>query len=263
VAACGDGLELRFGLVIGVNRYKQHDSGPYRLTPLEAAERDASALTELLAGRLRFHKVLTLTGAEATAGSVAAAFDWLRQASAAAAHPNSCFVFHFSGHGFLDPDGGEDAYLMLHDSDPASPGESALEMRRLVYELVPQVRVPNALVLLDACHSGHAAGVKDLQPANQLNNVVRQLVSSLRGRMVLAACPGRELAREDAALGHGLFTYHVLKHWRDLDGAAAGLVSFASLVDYVGSRMAELHRGLPLPVSSWVGEGPTFVLRRG
>ena len=55
-------------------------------------------------------------------------------------------------------------------------------------------------------------------PVSRLSNVTQQLFSGLRGRMVLAACAGEAQAREKASLGHGVFTYYVLRHWRDLEG---------------------------------------------
>jgi hypothetical protein len=79
-------------------------------------------------------------------------------------HPESCFVFHFSGHGLLAMHDAETAYLMVHDSDPAAPSCRGIEMRRLVYELMPLVRVAHSVVTLDACHSGFAAGLKEVVP---------------------------------------------------------------------------------------------------
>jgi uncharacterized caspase-like protein len=163
----------------------------------------------------------------------------------------------------LDPGNDEVAYLMLHDSDPDTPATAGLEMTRLVYRLLPQVRVPNSLVLLDACHAGFGAGVKDIRRINHLANVAQQLFSGLRGRMVLAACAGEAQAREDSSLGHGVFTHFVLKHWRDLHGDhPAQRITFGSLVDYVGSAMPSHHPDVHLPVYNGVGVGSTFVLRQ-
>jgi hypothetical protein len=268
-----DAPELRLALVVGVNRYRHQQSGPYRLPPLGYAERDADALAAFLETDLRF-MVRRLTGERATLDELLRAFHWLEGTTRASPHPQSRFVFHFSGHGQLGIDNEENAYLMLHDSDPADPAGTGLDTERLVYELLPRVQVPHALVLLDACHSGLAAGVKDVMvtparanpgPENrQLANVVQQLFSGLRGRMILAACGGAAQAHEDPQLGHGIFTSCVLRHWRDRDGvSSSGVITFGSLVDYVGSAMPLCHPHVPLPVYSGVGLGGTLVLRSG
>jgi uncharacterized caspase-like protein len=259
---------MRFALVIGVNRYRHQEAGAYALPPLRYAEPDAEALSDFLANELRF-VVKRLTGEQATAEAVLEAFRWLETTTAANPHGNSCFVFHFSGHGQRDPGNDEGAHLMLHDSDPRDPAAAGLEMTHLVTELLQRVRVPNTLVLLDACHAGFAAGIKgasrDIGPgrAGLLTAVARQLFSGRRGRMVLAACPGEQQAREADELGHGVFTHYVLRHWRDLDGDVYEEgVTFDSLVRYVARAMKRHQPNVPAPVYSGSGEGDFFVLRR-
>jgi uncharacterized caspase-like protein len=253
---------MRLALVVGVNRYRHCQAGRYSLPDLRFAERDAEGITKFL--RELGFLVSHLAGPEATHDAVIDAFVWFTRTTEADPHPESCFVFHFSGHGHLDPVDEESAYLMLHDSDPRDPAALGLNMSRLALRLLPQVRVPNTLVLLDACHAGFAAGVRDFEvrPAGQLANVAQQSFSGLRGRMVLAACAGEAQAREEEALGHGVFTHYVLKHWRDRDGLhPSGRITFGSLVDYVGQAMPQHHPTVPLPVYNGVGVGGTFVLR--
>jgi uncharacterized caspase-like protein len=251
---------MRLALVVGVDTYQHQQTARSFLQPLQYAENDASAMAEHLT-QLGF-KVICLKGTQATAAKVQAAFGWLQGTTSADPHPNSCFVFHFSGHGSTDPNNEEIGYLLLHDTDPHEMRALGLEMTSLVYHRLPQVRVPISLVLLDACHSGYAAGVKDLSDKPHLSNVAQQLFSGLHGRMILTACAGEARTREDDRLRHGVFTYHVLRHWRDLDGAPpSGLVTFGSLVDYVGQRIASDHPEVPLPVYNGVGKGGTIILR--
>jgi hypothetical protein len=65
---------------------------------------------------------------------------------------------------------------MLHDSDPAAPAAQGVNMFTLVHTLLPKIRVPNSFVMLDACHAGLAAGVKDLafRPAAHFANLTAQ-----------------------------------------------------------------------------------------
>jgi uncharacterized caspase-like protein len=252
----------RIALVLGVNQYRHQRSGSCWLPPLQYAEHDAEEIADLFTA-LGF-EVRRLLGAQATRAAIDDAFTAMHHATASAPHPESCFVFHFSGHGQIDPHDDETAYLVLQDTDPANPGAAGLEMTQLVYQFLPRVRVPNALVLLDACHAGFAAEVKDMvtDAGCRLSNVTLQLFSGLRGRMVLAACAGKAQAREKASLGHGVFTYYVLKHWRDLDGHhPPDRITFASLIDYVGQRMPQEHPELPLPVFNGTGLGAPMILR--
>jgi hypothetical protein len=263
LATCASAPELRLALVLGVNRYLHQQAGRLVLPELRYAERDADALADFLERELRF-TVIRLTGERATCAGLLQAFRWLEGTTAADPHPASRFVFHFSGHGQVGTESEEVAYLMLHDSDPRAPAAAGLDMFRLVYDLLPLVRVPNALVLLDACHAGFAAGVRDMEvrPADHFANVARHPFRDLRGRMVLAACAGEAQAREEASLGHGIFTSYVLKHWRDREGGpASGRITFGSLVDYVGEALRQHGPDVPLPVYNGVGVGGTLVLR--
>jgi hypothetical protein len=249
----------RFAIVVGVNRYSHARSGNLFLPELQYATKDALAVASML--RTLGFAVTELTDADATYDGVQQAFARLSSAIAAPG-PDGCFVFHFSGHGLMVSRDDETAYLMVHDSDPAAPAHRGVEMRRLVYELLPSVRVAHSLVILDACHSGFAAGIKDIVPTSRLPNLTGRLFAALRGRMVLAACAGEAKARESDDFCHGVFTHYILKHWRDLEGEhPRDRITFGTLVDYVGRIMAEKHPDLPLPVYNGMGEGGMLILR--
>lgn len=246
-------------LVVGVDRYRHQQSGKWYLNPLRHAEADAVKVGALLKD-LGF-EVCSLLGTEATLARLVQTFADLQRATAGELQDESCFVFHFSGHGQIDPQDEDTAYLVLHDTDPCNLRGTGLEMSQFVYKYLRRVQVMNSLVLLDACHAGFAAGVRDLTPVSRLPNIAQQLFDGLHGRMLLAACTGAAQAREKAELGHGVFTYHVLRHWRDLDGAhPPNPVTVFSLVDYLGRVMPRDHPDVPLPVFS--GTGVAFELRR-
>jgi hypothetical protein len=250
----------RFALVVGVDRYLHARSGRFCLPELRFACQDAARVAALL--RDLGFAVTELTDADATCDRIHRAFAELHTATERMPPGCGCFVFHFSGHGLMPSPDSETAYLMAHDSDPALPAARGVEMRRLVYELLPLVCVEHSLVLLDACHSGFAAGVRELVPAGRFHNLTGQLFACLRNRMVLAACAGQAQARESDSLGHGVFTHYVLRHWRDLEGDhPPGRITFGSLVDYVGRVMKEKHDNLPPPVYNGMGEGGFLVLR--
>jgi uncharacterized caspase-like protein len=106
-----------------------------------------------------------------------------------------------------------------------------------------------------------AAGVRGAGPARVVN-LAQQLLSGTRGRMVLAACAGSAQAREVPRLGHGVFTFSVLRHWRDGEGVGeGGRVTFNSLAEYVSHEMPRVLPVAAPPVHSIVGEGPSPLLR--
>jgi hypothetical protein len=253
--------EQRLAFVIGLNTYRYQQAGDYILPSLQFAERDAIEMSLTL--EKSGFQVTQLLGMRATNLAVQNQFDQFSQLTSADPHPDSCFVFHFAGHGMIDPRHNETAHLILYDTDPNDPRATGLEMNHLVYHLLPKVRVPNTLVLLDACHAGFAAGVRDLHPnPNRLSNVAQQIFGIVRGRMVLAACPGEAQARELATLGQGVFTNYVLRHWRDLDGShPVDSIDSNSLVGYVFTVMPQNHPTLPQPVWGGAGVGPPLILR--
>lgn len=258
--------EHRLALIVGLNAYQARQRGQMVLRRLKHARRDAQAMTELL--QTSGFSVWSLLGAQATFARVQVAFDKLHQATAGEPHPDSCFVFYFAGHGMIDPSNDEKAHLLLYDTDPRFPAAAGIDMEQLVYNFLQQVRVPHALVLLDTCHAGFAAGVRGVRHArpesNQLANVTQQVFSKARGRLVLGACPGTEQARELDNLRHGVFTYYLLKHWRDLDGVPPSVdyVDANSLQGYVTRTMSDHHNDLPPPVWAGAGAGPPLILRR-
>lgn len=254
--------EQRLALIVGVNNYLHQQTGSYFLAPLEYAERDAEEMVALLK-QLDF-EVTPLLGEEATHDAVQATFAELSQKTVNAPHPESCFVFHFSGHGMIDPGHDETAHLLLHDTNPSNPAAAGLEMNHLAYDLLPKVQVPNALVLLDACHAGFAAGVKHARPEEpeRLPNVSTQVFGRVEGRMILAACPGAAQAREIDDLRHGVFTNYLLKHWRDLEGIhPPECIDVSSLHGYVFRIMPQNHPALPPPVWGGAGSGHPLILR--
>ena len=115
--------------------------GDYYLPPLRYAERDAEEIAALLT-HLGF-EVQCLLGTQATVSAVGEALTAMQHACATSPHPESSFVFHFSGHGQMDPHDDETAYLVFYDTDPANPMATGLEMSRLVYQHLARVQVSN------------------------------------------------------------------------------------------------------------------------
>lgn len=256
-----DAKEQRLALIVGVNKYQYEEGGSYVLNPLSYAEQDALELEKVLLAS--GFTVTKLIGSDATYDAVQKAFKKFHDATQLDPHQDSCFVFHFSGHGQMDPNSKETGYLMLYDTDPDAPSDKGLEMENLVYNLIAQVKVPSSLMLLDCCHAGFAAGVKNLIPVrDRLHNLTQQIFADVRGRLVLGACAGNYVARELKDLSHGIFTYYVLKHWRDQDGwTPPNPITNLSLASYVMATMPQNYPKLPKPIWGGAGVG-SLILRK-
>jgi hypothetical protein len=220
-----------------VDRLVQTRAG---LNRLQFAEADAEDLAQELesAG----YAVVLLTGAAATRRAIIDAITRQRQAVA----PDGLLLIHFSGHGDVDADG--NAYLLPADADPRHLLATAIPLDDLAQRYLG--RLEAAVTLLDCCHSGYAVGMRggegaardERGEARTFLNQARATFQQVRGRIVLAACGGDQLARELADLRHGAFTYYMLEHLRTNPDA----VDVELLYRDIDQGLA--GRGLPPPV---------------
>jgi hypothetical protein len=247
--------EPRFAAVIGIN-YSTLPPGILAdvstragFMPLQFAEADADAMANLL--REQGYQVVSLLGATATRRAIIEA---LNQQSRAAGADHLLLVY-FAGHGAVDPDNEDIAYLLPADADPDILAATAIPLEDLAARLLGKVRT--ALTLLDCCHSGYAVGLRGgAEPANAgrlFAERAQNTFRNVRGRIVLTACAGNQLARELVRLHHGAFTYYMLDWWRQ---NAEG--DDFSLASYVATALN--REGLPAPVRGGVQEG-RLVLR--
>ncbi|HUS13592.1 MAG TPA: caspase family protein [Chloroflexia bacterium] len=239
----------RAAVIIGIN-YTQFPPGTASDTQTRAgmnalryAEQDALDMANTL--RQSGYAVTSLTGLGATRRAIIDAL----QKQAREVDPEGVLVVHFSGHGDLDLD--STAYLLPADADPDSLAATAIPLEYLARYMGT---VRTAVTLLDCCHSGYAVGVKGDNADDARGRAIgfldqaRSTFQQFRGRIVLAACAGDQLAREMSTLGHGAFTYYVLDWWRR--GAETDDLNLTS---HVGRGLEKQH--LPPIVRGGVSEG--------
>ncbi len=158
------------------------------------------------------------------------------------------YVFYFSGRGWATDLG---VYLVTVDGEPDEEGFDLGLLRRAVTKLAPEAAT--VVVILDCCHSG-AASVRQLPAAGlsaagieaRSEDIAAIMRSLPQGRVVIAACRGDQVAYEDSALGHGVFTSSLLE---GLLGEAAdhgGEITVTGLYDYTCRQL--MHFGLQTPV---------------
>ncbi len=245
----------RVAVVIGIN-YTHFPAGVpgeaatrAGLNALRFAEADAHDMAATL--QASGYDVVPLLGSDATRVAI---IDALRRQSRAAGDTGLLLVY-FAGHGQIDPDDPDTAYLLPVDADPQNPADRAIPLDELAQRLLGRVRT--ALTLIDCCHSGYAVGLRgSAEPAGtgrEFNRLAQNTFRNVRGRIALTACAGNQLAREIPRLQHGAFTYYALDWWQ-----RSAETDDLSLTSYVVAGLEK--EGLPAPVRGGVQEG-RIVLR--
>jgi formylglycine-generating enzyme required for sulfatase activity/PKD repeat protein len=213
-------FQQQWGLVIGVGNYQDP-----AITDLNYTEADAQAFYDFLTGTQGggFQKdhVRFLLNEQATTASVKAAFRWL----ISQAGEEDLVVIYFAGHGgtgedvTVPPDeaDGVDEYLITYDAQQADLFSTAVRDDEMA-DWLASFRCDNVVVILDSCFA--AGATRSLEQtgtrAGPGNRVFNDLVGP--GRLFLAASQEDEFSYEDPALGHGVFTYYLLRGLGAMDG---------------------------------------------
>lgn len=213
-------------LAVGVSNYK--DPG----NRLRFADKDAESLVELLRKQegLAFAKVSASLLVNDDA-NIPAIRRELKRLGENAARQDVVIVL-FSGHGARSPQGV--LYYVPFEADPRDFAGTLLPWDD-VAKALQKVKAGSVLFLADCCHSG-AFGQ---EPASQ-DELATPLVNDARV-MVFAASRGLETAQERADLGHGVFTYALL---RGLSGEADLIpdrrITISELQAYVANSVKQI-----------------------
>ncbi|AFZ24105.1 WD40 repeat-containing protein [Cylindrospermum stagnale PCC 7417] len=215
-------------LLVGVNQYQDK-----RIPPLRYSAVDCQILAEALAGATQeqfLQKEVKIYHDFAQEFSLLATVRTTLQQITAAAAPLDTILFYFSGHGMLQPQN-QQAFLCLADTQKDDLPNTALAVQELL-QLLGNSRAQNQLVWLDACHSGGMT-LRGMNPTPQLVEVLQQRAAKSKGFYALLSCDTEQQSWEFPELGHGVFTYYLM---RGLQGDAAdvqGLISADGLYRYV------------------------------
>lgn len=145
-------------------------------------------------------------------------------------------LFYFSGHGVVDSHTHK-VFLCLQDTQKSDLENTGLSLQLLLQSLASS-GVQNQLVWLDACHSGGmtlrgTTPEKFFNPTPQLVELLQKRAAKSQGFYALLSCDNDQQSWEFPELGHGVFTYYLI---RGLSGEAAdhqGLINLDGLYRYV------------------------------
>jgi uncharacterized caspase-like protein len=146
-----------------------------------------------------------------------------------------------------NPQTAAEFYLVPHDvtnifgddEQLAAKGFSAKQLKEYCVKIKPQKQ----LIVLDACQAGGAVETFAIRGVTE-EKAIAQLARSA-GVVVLAASGTRQYATEFSQLGHGVFTYALLKGLDgEADGGTApdGKITVKELEAYLNDKVPELTR---------------------
>lgn len=166
---------------------------------------------------------------DATYGSIIGAVEKLKKVADAYDGEASVMVY-YAGHGFPD-EKQQSAYLLPIDgngSDITATGFSLAEF----YKVLGTIKLKSAVVFLDACFSGTKREDEMLAESRGVSIKVKE--EKPGGNLVVfTASQGDETAHQMEENRHGLFTYFLLKGFKE-QGATTSL---GELADYVTKQV--------------------------
>jgi helicase len=219
------------GIFVGVDRYVSPNIGW-----LSCARRDAVALDALFRDTLGEGGLLLVDEAATTQNIQGALADL------ASCDPDDVVVLFFSGHG------APSHHLISHDTDPNDLDRTGLALDELTerFTAIPARRL---LCILDCCFSG-GMGAKVLMPDVRARGAMGSTEESLakmsgQGRVVLTASSASQEAWENATLGHGFLTYHLIDALLGAGGPHEGsTLRLLGVLDHVTQSVVQAAEGI-------------------
>ena len=224
-------------LMVGVNQYQDE-----RLPALRYSSVDCQGLADALVDAThKFAQKQVIIHHEfapqlPNAGNVRAS---LKQITTAA-KPQDTVLFYFSGHGMLEPLS-QQAVLCLADTHKDNLLDTGLCLPE-VLQLLENCAAHQQLVWLDACHSGgmtlwgaraETAGEPQLNPTSQLVKALQQRAAKSKGFYAMLSCDRGQQSWEFSELGHGVFTYFLMRGLRGEAADSQGAIEADGLYRYV------------------------------
>ena len=144
-------------------------------------------------------------------------------------------LFYFSGHGILETST-QQVVLCLADTKTADLCDTGLPLNSLLKQL-SNCAASQQLVWLDACHSGgmtlRGTAMSLADPSSQLVEVLRHKAAESKGFYALLSCDRAQRSWEFPELGHGVFTYYLMRGLRGEAADPQGVIEADALYQYV------------------------------
>jgi hypothetical protein len=170
---------------------------------------------------------------------------------ARSAHKDDLVMIYFAGHGASEVDqrgierDGLSKYLVPVDADPDDLYSTALPMDEM-QNVLARIEAERVTVFLDACYSGAAGGrtfASNKTRAVNVDEIFLDRLTRAKGRAIVTASRPSELSIELAELGHGIFTYYLVRGLQGYaDNNRDGIVSLQELYEYLAQEVSRKSR---------------------
>jgi len=224
-------------VAVGINQYKN----PKMI--LNYAKPDAESFGKTMVDEGKLFKSIelhSLFDEDASQANILKKLDEL----AAKIHPEDVFIFYYAGHGSMV----DDRFFFIPSEssrlyDLNSLTKEAIEAN-VLQDKFRSIKALKQLIVMDACQSG--ASVELLASRGAAEEKAIAQLSRSAGIHVMASAGSEQFAAEFTELGHGIFTYLLIKALQgDADGAPKdGKVTIYELKSYLDDQVPELTRKL-------------------
>jgi WD40 repeat protein len=224
-------------MAVGINQYKNP-----RMV-LNYAKPDAESFRKIIDEQGKLFKrveVISLYDAQATRMNILKALDEISEK----VNQEDTFIFYYAGHGSMV----ENQFFFIPTESARLYDYPLLQKEALaapvLQEKFKKIKALKQLIVMDACQSGGSVELLANRGAAE-EKAIAQLSRST-GIHVMASAGSEQFAAEFSELGHGLFTYLLIKA---LQGAADGSpkdgkVTIYELKSYLDDQVPELTRKL-------------------
>ncbi|MEA5572782.1 caspase domain-containing protein [Calothrix sp. UHCC 0171] len=152
-------------------------------------------------------------------------------------------LLYFSGHGILEPNT-QQAVLCMTDTQKNDLLNTGIPMQELL-QILGNSSAHQQLVCLDTCHSGDMVLIGGENPlsrdgenscfetTSQMLQVLRQRAAQSKGFCALLSCDRGQKSWEFPELGHGVFTYYLMRGLLGEAADAEGIIEADGLYKFV------------------------------
>jgi hypothetical protein len=231
--------EVVYGVVIGINKYKNFPSLKYAANDAREFYR---YLTEV--NRVPKENVWLFLDEEATLEKLRTTLGTSLRRSAG---KDDTVIIFLAGHGATEqdassPDGdGLEKYILPHNADPKDLYGSAIPMSEIA-RIFQRISSDRLVFIGDTCYSGGSGG-RTILVAGKRSNVsgaFLERVAQGKGRVILTASDANEVSVEKDELKHGVFTYYLLEGLRGkADFDKDGVITVDEVYRYVSIKVPQ------------------------
>lgn len=231
-----------YAVVIGINDYSD-----INFPDLKFPEKDAKAFYDFLRSpefaSVSGDNIALLTGSQATKSNI---FQEIKNKFIRATKED-LIIFYFSGHGIPGYD--NRGYFLTQDSEFDNEPGTAISMPEL-NGMIERFSAKIKISFVDACHSGLFnsinKGVKTYDNARTAQAYLDTISKSVSGSIRFLASTGFQESKEDLRLGHGVFTYFLLKGLKgEADFSQRGSITYKDGSVNIGELTQYLMDSIP------------------